>query len=100
MILFWFCDLLDECFEEGVDYYGHDFSKPKVQNPADCQKECAKNSACNYWTYVRSSKNHGCHLKRAKGVESTNHGLDLISGPKFCSKYKNIIFLRKNLEIK
>ena len=77
-------DFSDECWMDGVDFPGHDFSWPNVKSPADCQKECSKNSACNYWTYVRNTNHNGCHLKRAKGGESTTHGLDLISGSKNC----------------
>ena len=77
-----------DCFEDGVDYPGHDFAWPKVTSPADCQKECAKNAACNYWTYVRTWT--ACHLKRAKGGSSTTHNLDLISGSKNCGEYTYI----------
>ena len=51
----------------------------------ECQKVCAANGACKYFTFDKHAK--VCYLKKAKG-RIFRHKLNLISGPSECYKGK------------
>ena len=76
---------LESCFETDTDFYGYDIgNKYGINNLKECQEYCQNNTLCNFWTYQPSST--GCFLKTADLGRATSLGL--MSGPKFCSKFK------------
>ena len=79
-----------DCFDVGIDIYGADIdSVPSIQTPYECQAECQKLQACQYWTFITSSKR--CYRKSYKPcpINHYNHP-NAVSGPKFCRKGKII----------
>ena len=77
-----FLYLEGNCFENGVDYWGNDFKFIDNSDWITCQKACANEPACNYWTLVRSLRK--CHLKYTKDIVKHTGNNDIVSAPKYC----------------
>jgi len=74
----------ESCFEDGVDYIGHDLSEGQydsVPSAAECQKSCQRTSGCEYWTWD-PTYHTACWKKTAKGQTQANS--KVTSGPKYC----------------
>ena len=75
------CQDIIDCFEDGTDYFGHDITWSKTENAKYCQNECAKNTKCKFWTFVKSNKI--CYLKK-KREKVLSRNQNVTSGPKTC----------------
>ncbi|CBZ50403.1 unnamed protein product [Neospora caninum Liverpool] len=79
------CSPAGTCYEYMTDYYGYDLQKiedQSVPHADDCQRLCAANDQCHYWTFIPSK--FSCYLKyNGATVGRTPHS-EAISGPKSC----------------
>ena len=85
------CTISVLCFEENIDFLGHDLgSVPSVATAEDCQVICQQNAECRYWTYGHSGENYPysghCFLKYTKANVGTL--VAVTSGAKNCSGKK------------
>ena len=72
------------CFEEGIDYHGHDLNPGQyvsTESASACQAACQQTSGCEFWTWD-SSYNNACWMKSGEGTKTENDRVT--SGPKNC----------------
>ena len=78
-----------DCFDVGKDIVGGDIDfVPDILTPYECQAECQKLQACQYWTLNTNSKR--CYRKSYKPCPYMPDHSNAVSGPKFCQKGKII----------
>ncbi|KEP64381.1 UNVERIFIED_CONTAM: microneme protein, putative [Hammondia hammondi] len=81
-----FCYPTGTCFEYMTDYVGYDVQKIEDQSVSqadDCQRLCASNDQCFFWTFIPSK--HNCYLKHNGATVGRTPHSEAISGPKSCT---------------
>ena len=73
----------DNCYDEGLNYEGHDLSQTQASNGKECQRSCQNVVACKFWTFLKSTKQCFIKWKQNEASEYKNPE-DIVSGPKFC----------------
>ena len=86
------------CYEQNTNFGGYDINvQPDAENFAlgsgkrnsnfECQQLCQSTEGCEFYTY--DPHRNACFLKSSDRGRSQLQGI--VSGPKFCGKYHDII---------
>ena len=70
------------CFENNIDYTGHDVRFLQAASALECQELCLERTDCFYFTFLHGSMS--CALKSREAIGGRSSLPDATSGPREC----------------